>query len=132
MQDSHAVWAAPVIWPQHHRGGLRINSRRLVYRRTCCRRRTGTETWWRRSGVLALATAGLLSIAGCANQSSVSLEGKPLSGYGRMTQVQAAYLGSGNAGGGGLKYKGGTYAVKVGGVGVGGIGVSKIGAGGEG
>jgi hypothetical protein len=131
MQDSHAVSAAPVIWRPHHRRGLRINSRGLVFRRTCCRPRTGTETWWRRSGVLALATAGLLSIAGCANQSSVSLEGKPLSGYVRMTQVQAAYLGSGNAGGGVLKYKGGTYAFNVGGLGVGGIGVSKIEARGE-
>jgi hypothetical protein len=72
-----------------------------------------------------------LSIAGCANQSSVSLEGKPLSGYVRMTQVQAAYLGSGNAGGGVLKYKGGTYPFSVGGLGVGGIGVSKIEARGE-
>ena len=48
-----------------------------------------------------------------------------------MTQVQAAYLGSGNAGGGVLKYKGGTYAFNVGGLGVGGIGVSKIEASGE-
>jgi hypothetical protein len=72
-----------------------------------------------------------LGFAGCANQSSVSLEGKPLSGYVRMTQVQAAYLGSGNAGGGVLKYKGGTYAFSVGGLGVGGIGVSKIEARGE-
>jgi hypothetical protein len=107
------------------------NNPGLVYRRTCRRPRTDKETSWRRSAVLALGNAVLLSIAGCANQSSVSLEGKPLSGYVRMTQVQAAYLGSGNAGGGVLKYKGGTYPFSVGGLGVGGIGVSKIEARGE-
>ena len=132
MQDSHAALAAPVIRQPHDRRGLGIDSPGLVQRRTCRRPRTDTETWWRRpAAVLALGTAALLSIAGCANQSSVSLEGKPLSGYVRMTQVQAAYLGSGNAGGGVLKYKGGTYAFSVGGLGVGGIGVSKIEARGE-
>jgi hypothetical protein len=130
MQDSHAALAAPVIRQPHHRSSLGINIPGL-YGRTCRRPRTDKETSWRRSAVLALGTAGLLSIAGCANQSSVSLEGKPLSGYVRMTQVQAAYLGSGNAGGGVLKYKGGTYPFSVGGLGVGGIGVSKIEARGE-
>ena len=61
----------------------------------------------------------------------MSLHGKPLSGYVRMTQVQAAYLGSGNAGSGVLRYQGSTYPFNVGGLGVGGIGVSKIEAKGE-
>jgi hypothetical protein len=37
-----------------------------------------------------------------------------------MTQVQAAYLGSGNAGNGTLRYRGHTYPFSVGGLGVGG------------
>jgi hypothetical protein len=48
-----------------------------------------------------------------------------------MTQVQAAYLGSGNAGGGVLYYQGHKYPFSVGGLGVGGIGVSKIEARGD-
>jgi hypothetical protein len=56
----------------------------------------------------------------------MSLQGKPLSGYVEMTQVQAAYIGSGNAGNGTLRYRGHTYHFSVGGLGVGGIGISKI------
>jgi len=91
----------------------------------------GTQASWLRQVFVPICALALLSFAGCANQSSVSLEGKPLSGYVRMTQVQAAYLGSGNAGTGVLKYKGDTYPFNVGGLGVGGIGVSKIEARGE-
>jgi hypothetical protein len=73
-----------------------------------------------------------LSLAACANQGgSLSLQGKPQSGYVRMTQVQAAYLGSGNAGSGVLYYQGSRYPFSVGGLGVGGIGISKIEAKGE-
>jgi hypothetical protein len=61
----------------------------------------------------------------------MSLQGKPLSGYVQMTQVQAAYIGSGNAGNGTLRYHGHTYSFTVGGLGVGGIGLSKIEAKGE-
>jgi hypothetical protein len=56
---------------------------------------------------------------------------RALSGYVEMTQVQAAYIGSGNAGTGTLRYGGHTYSFSVGGLGVGGIGVSKIEAKGE-
>jgi hypothetical protein len=74
----------------------------------------------------------LLSLAGCSNQDvAFSVKGKPVSGYVRMTQVQAAYIGSGNAGNGVLDYHGDTYPFTVGGLGVGGIGVSKIEAYGE-
>lgn len=92
---------------------------------------TRTQASWLQRALLLICALALLSFAGCANQSSLSLEGKPLSGYVRMTQVQAAYLRSGNAGGGVLKYKGDTYPFSVGGLGVGGIGVSKIEARGE-
>jgi hypothetical protein len=92
---------------------------------------TGMQASRLRRALLLISLLALLSLAGCANQSSISLEGKPLSGYVQMTQVQAAYLGSGNAGNGVLKYKGDTYPFNVGGLGVGGIGVSKIEARGE-
>jgi hypothetical protein len=132
MQDSHAALAAPVITRLRRSTRLGPDNPGFVNRRTSLPPRTEKDTWWRRpAAVLALGTAALLGFAGCANQSSVSLEGKPLSGYVRMTQVQAAYLGSGNAGTGVLKYKGGTYPFSVGGLGVGGIGVSKIEARGE-
>src|SRR5690348_8574187 len=110
MNDSQPSLATPMITPSQHWRGFGPNNPGFVDRRTCRPLRTEKETWSRRPAFLALGTAVLLSLAGCANQSSVSLEGKPLSGYVRMTQVQAAYLGSGNAGGGVLKYKGGTYA----------------------
>ena len=61
----------------------------------------------------------------------MSVQGKPLSGYVEMTQVQAAYIGSGNAGNGTLRYRGHTYHFSVDGLGVGGIGISKIEARGE-
>ena len=91
----------------------------------------GTRAPWHRHAFPLIFALSLLSFAGCANQSSVSLEGKPLSGYVRMTQVQAAYLGSGNAGSGTLRYNGRTFPFNVGGLGVGGIGVSEIEAKGE-
>src|ERR1700730_9585896 len=94
--------------------------------------RTGAEKLWFRRALLPIGVATLLNLVACANQSgSLSLQGKPLSGYVPMTQVQAAYLGSGNAGTGVLRYQGSTYPFSVGGLGVGGIGVSKIEAKGE-
>ena len=91
--------------------------------------RTSTQASWLRHALIC--AVALVSLAGCANQtSSLSLQGEPLSGYVWMTQVEAPYLGSGN-GGGVLKYKGDTYAFSVGGLRVRGIGVSKIEARGE-
>ena len=55
----------------------------------------------------------------------------PVSGYVRINQVQAAYIGSGNPGKGSLDYHGDTYPFTVGGPGVGGIGIPKIEAFGE-
>jgi hypothetical protein len=48
-----------------------------------------------------------------------------------MSQVQAAYIGSGSAGHGTLRFRGSTYPFNVGGLGVGGIGVSTIEARGD-
>lgn len=81
--------------------------------------------------LLLISALGLLIFAGCARQSAVSLEGKPLTGHVQMTEVQAAYMGSGNAGSGTLSYYGNTYPFKVAGLGVAGIGLSKIDATGE-
>ncbi|MBV9488685.1 MAG: hypothetical protein JO069_03040 [Verrucomicrobia bacterium] len=93
-------------------------------------RKAGAEAPWRRSALLALGTAALVSLAACANQVG-GAQGKPLSGYVRMNEVQAAYLGSGSAGSGTLSYRGRSYPFNVGGLGVGGIGVSTIQARGE-
>jgi hypothetical protein len=42
-----------------------------------------------------IAAAVLLRLAGCANQGApLNGQGKPLSGYVRLTQAQVAYLGS--------------------------------------
>lgn len=43
-----------------------------------------------------------------------------------IEQVQIAFIGSGNLGGGTLIFKGGKYDFTVGGLGIGGIGVSKM------
>jgi hypothetical protein len=68
---------------------------------------TGAETPWLRRALLLICAGALVNLAACTTQSgSMSLQGKPLSGYVEMTQVQAAYLGSGNAGNGTLRYRG--------------------------
>jgi hypothetical protein len=87
---------------------------------------------WLRLSLLSICAAALTCLVACTTQSnSINLQGKPLSGYVRMTQIQAAYLGSGNAGNGVLRYHGSSYPFTVGGLGVGGIGLSKIEAKGE-
>jgi hypothetical protein len=87
---------------------------------------------WLSRALFPFFAAALVNLTACTTQSgSISLQGKPLSGYVRMTQVQAAYIGSGNAGNGTLRYRGQTYSFTVGGLGVGGIGISKIEAKGE-
>ncbi len=48
------------------------------------------------------------------------------SGTVRIEQVQVAFIGSGNLGGGTLKFGGKSYDFTVGGLGIGGIGLSKI------
>jgi hypothetical protein len=80
--------------------------------------------WFADAGKLMDSAAALVNLVACTTQSgSISLQGKPLSAYVRMTQVQAAYLGSGSAGNGVLRYKGSSYPFSVGGLGVGGIGL---------
>jgi hypothetical protein len=57
-------------------------------------------------------------------------KGQP-SGTVYIEQVQIAFIGSGNLGGGTLEFEGKKYAFTVGGLGVGGFGVSKMTATGE-
>ena len=56
---------------------------------------------------------------------------KPLSGTLTVEQVQVAFIGSANVGGGKLNYKGESHGFKIGGLGIGGFGVSRIDATGE-
>jgi len=48
-----------------------------------------------------------------------------------IDQMQVAFIGSGNLGGGTLFYKGKRYPFSVGGLGIGGFGISRINAGGD-
>lgn len=50
----------------------------------------------------------------------------PSSGSVRIQQLQVAFIGSGQIGGGMLTYKGRNYGITVGGLGVGGIGASRV------
>ena len=99
-----------------------------------------------------VATVALLSLAGCANHAPLSIEGKPVSGYLRLSQEQVGYMGSGhdrreyavgfhrpeyldggrlNVGTGELDYQGRRYAFGVRGLGAAGIEVAKIEASGQ-
>jgi len=132
MKNSDATFAASVIpnWQQTRH--LVPDHRSLPSRAAGRSSGTGAETPWLRRALLPICAAVLVNLTACSSQSgSMSLQGKPLSGYVEMTQLQAAYIGSGNAGNGTLRYRGHTYHFTVGGLGVGGIGVSKIEARGE-
>ena len=89
---------------------------------------------------LGAVAAAFLLLAGCAGQDldsgalsvgPAAIQGLQPSGRVEMTQVQAAYIGSGSAGSGTLWYRGRSYRFSVGGLGVGGIGFSTIEANGE-
>ena len=56
---------------------------------------------------------------------------KTLSGTLTVGQLQIAFIGSANVGGGKLDYKGKTHDFSIGGLGIGGIGISRIDATGE-
>jgi hypothetical protein len=77
----------------------------------------------RRGAVLGLGASGLLPIA-------PALANTP-SGTVHIEQVQVAFIGSGNMGGGTLNFQGKTYHFRVAGLGVGGLGVSKMQADGQ-
>ena len=90
---------------------------------------------WHGSGWRARPTLRLLSIAaallGVAAGPTSADEQLVKSGTVTIEQVQLAWIGSGNLGGGKLEYGGKTYNFTIGGLGIGGFGVSKITATGE-
>jgi hypothetical protein len=69
--------------------------------------------------VIALATC-------CVPAGAASAEDLKKSGTVTIEQVQIAFIGSGNLGGGKLKFNGRAYDFTIGGLGIGGIGFSKI------
>jgi len=66
------------------------------------------------------------ALAGAAMPGSLRAQDKVKSGTVEIEQVQVAFIGSGNVGGGTLHYQGKSYRFTVGGLGVGGFGVSKM------
>jgi hypothetical protein len=77
----------------------------------------------------ALLLAGVLSPL--TSMAAGSEEDLVKSGTVHIEQVQLAWIGSGNLGGGTLQLGGRTYKFSIGGLGIGGFGVSKITANGE-
>jgi hypothetical protein len=74
--------------------------------------------------ILHLAAAGLATW--CLAAAPASADDLKKSGTVTIEQVQIAFIGSGNLGGGTLKFGGKTYDFSIGGLGIGGFGVSKI------
>jgi hypothetical protein len=73
----------------------------------------------------ALFSAVVLA-ACCVPAGTASAEDLKKSGTVRIEQVQVAFIGSGNLGGGTLQFNGRAYDFTIGGLGIGGIGFSKI------
>ena len=85
---------------------------------------------WRAWPMLCLLSI-VAALLGAAAGPASSDEELVKSGTITIDQVQLAWIGSGNLGGGKLEFGGQTYKFTVGGLGVGGFGVSKITATGE-
>jgi hypothetical protein len=66
------------------------------------------------------------ALAGAAVPAGVRAEDKVKTGTVEIEQVQVAFIGSGNVGGGTLHFQGKSYRFSVGGLGVGGFGISKM------
>jgi hypothetical protein len=81
------------------------------------------------SRLRAIAVIGVVLIP--STGIALGQQGLTKSGTVNIEQVQLAFIGSGNLGGGTLHFRGQSYRFKVGGLGIGGFGVSKITAIGE-
>jgi hypothetical protein len=81
----------------------------------------------------AVCVAAMLLLGGCGGKSPISspVAGETPDGTVDMSQVQAAFIGSGGGGSGTLVFRGQAYPFTVGGLGIGGIGASTIEAAGE-
>jgi len=75
-----------------------------------------------RSMMAAIAATLLLAAPGFAQQQNLG----PATGSVSIRQIQVAFIGSGEIGGGTLTYRGKSYGITVGGLGVGGIGASRV------
>ena len=73
-----------------------------------------------------LVQAGALMLPAVALGRAASAQERVKSGTVEIEQVQVAFIGSGNVGGGTLHFQGKSYRFTVGGLGVGGFGVSKM------
>ncbi|MDT8343828.1 MAG: hypothetical protein RQ752_05300 [Thermohalobaculum sp.] len=82
--------------------------------------------WLGRPGGLGLALA-----AGLALGANALADARKVTGTVEISQIQVAFLYSGNIGGGTLTYQGKQYPFTIGGLGIGGIGASRIEATGE-
>jgi len=74
---------------------------------------------------LRIASLVLAATASCAGIARADDQLKQ-SGTVSISQTRVAFIFSGNAGGGTLYYKGGSYPFSIGGLGIGGIGVTKL------
>ena len=79
-----------------------------------------------RRELMAMTITGLMVRA-----SSLHAQERIKSGTVAIEQVQVAFIGSGNIGGGTLEFQGGGYPFSVGGLGVGGFGISRMEATGD-
>jgi hypothetical protein len=70
----------------------------------------------------AFAATLLLSAPAVAQQRNLG----PATGSVSIRQIQVAFIGSGEIGGGTLTFRGKSYGITVGGLGVGGIGASRV------
>jgi hypothetical protein len=66
------------------------------------------------------------ALAGAAMPAAPRAQDKVKTGTVEIEQVQVAFIGSGNVGGGTLHFEGKSYRFTIGGLGVGGFGVSKM------
>jgi hypothetical protein len=73
-----------------------------------------------------LVQAGALMLPAVGFGRVASAQERVKSGTVEIEQVQVAFIGSGNVGGGTLHFQGKSYRFTVGGLGVGGFGVSKM------
>ena len=78
-----------------------------------------------------LVQAAALLLPAAAVGRAASAQERVKSGTIEIEQVQVAFIGSGNVGGGTLHFQGKSYRFTVGGLGVGGFGISKMQAHGD-
>jgi hypothetical protein len=123
------------FWPDMAWGGTGDEPRRQDERprskpmRTRTRNRTpARQARFSLRSVQCILLAGLATLAAAGTGLADELK---KSGSVRIEQVQVAFIGSGNLGGGTLLFGGKSYPFTIGGLGIGGIGLSKITATGE-